>query len=263
MTRMPVLFLSHGAPSLVLEENETTRFLNSLSRRMPRPKAILMVTAHWETSRIQVSAAEQPGMIYDFAGFPEAMYRMEYRAPGSPVIADEIINLLKTAGFTDAGTNSERGFDHGTWVPLKLIFPNADIPVVQIPVQPHAGASHHHKIGKALRSLRDQGILIIGSGGATHNLREFGRYLPGSTPAEHVVKFDQWLFNSLINDDETALLDYVNQAPDALRNHPTPEHLLPLFVPFGARHENETAQRIFHRIDYGMLSMAAYGWGLQ
>jgi 4,5-DOPA dioxygenase extradiol len=249
----PVLFVSHGAPSLVLESTPTRAFLEELARSFERPRAVICVTAHWETARPSVSLAETPEMIYDFYGFPDELYRVSYPAPGDPALARRILDSLKAAGIEAEG-DPARGFDHGVWSPLVLMLPDAGVPVVPISVQPRLDAAHHFAIGKALAPLRDEGVLILGSGSFTHNLREVGR-----KPAEHTVRFEEWLSEALESGRSHDLVAWETKAPYAVRNHPTPEHLLPLFVALGAA--NGAEGRVLNRhFEYGSLSMAACQW---
>jgi len=254
--RQPTLFISHGAPSILFDPGPASDFLVSLGTSLPRPQAILCVSAHWTTATPQVTASAAPTMIYDFGGFSEDLYRVIYPAPGNPLLAERVELLLEEQGIT-VGRDSERGLDHGAWVPLKLIYPKADIPVVQLSVQPNLTPEHHLAVGNALRSLRDEGVLILASGSATHNLRDFFGRTIDSAPPEYVSKFAEWLQSSIVNNDREALLDYRRSAPHAAANHPTPEHLLPLYVALGAG----DAGRLLHSsYTFGVISMAAYAW---
>jgi len=175
--RLPTVFVSHGAPSLVLEKDDPThRFLIELGRTLPRPKAMVCVSAHWESPRPRVTAHPRPPTIHDFVGFPDELYQMRYPAPGAPELARTVCHLLELSGLDPSLLDEERGLDHGAWVPLSLMYPAADIPVIQVSVQTAADPRHHLKIRRALEPLRDQETLILGSGGATHNLREVGRW---------------------------------------------------------------------------------------
>lgn len=250
---VPSVFVSHGAPSLILEPTPTRAFLEHFRETFGRPQAVVCATAHWETERPAVSVAERPAMIYDFAGFPEELYEIRYPAPGDPSLGHRILELLKAAGI-DAAGDPARGFDHGVWSPLALMFPSAKVPVVAISVQPHRDAAQHFAIGKALIPLRDEGVLIFGSGSFTHNLRELGR-----RPAGPAVEFEAWLAQAIEEGRVDDLLEWRTRAPGALRSHPTPEHLLPLFIPLGA--SGGVKGRVLNRhFEYGSLSMAACVW---
>ncbi|MDP1537989.1 MAG: class III extradiol ring-cleavage dioxygenase [Burkholderiales bacterium] len=255
--QQPALFVSHGAPTLALEPGPTRGFLAELGAALPRPRAILVVSAHWETAAPAVSAAAHPETIHDFYGFPEALYAMRYPAPGAPGLAARAAELLAASGFSGT-TAVERGLDHGAWVPLMLMCPEADIPVIQLAVQTALGPAHHWRLGEALRPLRDQGVLIIGSGSVTHNLREFGHHRHDSPPPSWVSEFNGWLHDKVVSLDQQALLDYRARAPQAARNHPTEEHLLPLFVAAGAATPGSRPERLHSAYTYGVIGMDAY-----
>lgn len=257
MTRQPALFVSHGAPTLALEPGTTRDFLARLGAGLTRPRAILVVSAHWETAAPAVSTAEQPETIHDFYGFPQALYQMRYPAPGAPDVARQAAQLLGDAGLPVAAV-PERGLDHGAWVPLKLMFPAADIPVAQLAVQTRLGPAHHLRLGEALRPLRAAGVLIVASGSATHNLGEFGRHDYAAPPPDWVSDFNAWLAAAVAAGRTADLLDYRRLAPHAARNHLTEEHLLPLFVALGAATPGVTPQRIHTGYTYGVIGMDAY-----
>lgn len=184
MNRLPALFISHGAPTLALEPGPTRGFLAQLGSGFERPRAILSISAHWETPAPEISAVLQPETIHDFYGFPEALYAMRYPAPGAPELAARAVQLLAGSGI--GAVTAQRGLDHGAWVPLMLMYSQADIPVTQLSVQSVLGPEHHWRMGEALRPLRDEGVLIIASGSVTHNLREFGRHRYDSPPPSWV-----------------------------------------------------------------------------
>ena len=169
MTRFPAVYVSHGSPMVILNNTVATEFLRGYGRELGKPKAILIATAHFETRAPALSADAHPAMIYDFGGFPKALFEMTYPAPGDPALAQRAAGLLEAAGIK-AYPVEGRGYDHGTWAPLKLMYPDADIPVVQLSVQPHMGGAHHVAMGQALAPLRDEGVLVMGSGSMTHNL---------------------------------------------------------------------------------------------
>ncbi|MCW5576585.1 MAG: dioxygenase, partial [Burkholderiales bacterium] len=205
--RHPAVFVSHGAPTLALEPGPTRGFLAELGAALPRPRAILAVSAHWETATPAVGTAARPETIHDFRGFPEALYRMRYPAPGAPALAQRVRALLGNAGLDVAG-DAGHGLDHGAWVPLSLMYPVADIPVAQLSVQTALGPAHHWRLGELLQPLRDEGVLILGSGSVTHNLREFGRHDYAGPPPDWVRGFNDWLAERLAAADREALLDY-------------------------------------------------------
>jgi len=251
---LPGLFVSHGAPTLPLEpEHPTHAFLKDFGARLERPRAILMVSAHWDTRLPALTLAPELSTIHDFYGFPEELYALRYPAPGSRELAERTAALLQAKGLQVAA-EPERGLDHGAWVPLMLMYPQADIPVVQLSLQTPEGAEHHWKIGEALAPLRREGVLLIGSGGATHNLREFFRPVPGQDES-YVPKFTAWLEDVLVRGDREALTDYRRRAPDARRAHPTEEHFFPLLVAAGAGGQ---AERIHSAMTGPSLAMDAY-----
>ena len=255
-TGLPALFVSHGAPSMIIEECPTRDFLRQLGRELGRPRGIVCVSAHWTTAEPRVTGNPQPRTIHDFGGFPDELYTLDYPAPGDPVLAKRLVSLLRAGGIT-AEQDLSRGFDHGAWAPLLLMYPDADIPVIQLSVQPRQGTAYHLSAGKALRPLRDEGFLILASGAATHNLRDFFGQELAAEPLPYAREFAAWLTDAVVNGRTDELLDYENRAPHALRNHPTPEHFLPLFVAMGAGGEG----RLLHdAYTYGILSMAAFGW---
>lgn len=257
MTRLPALFISHGAPTLPLEPGPTRGFFAGLGAGLPRPQAILVLSAHWDTAMPAVSAATRPETIHDFGGFPEELYRMRYAAPGAPELASRVAGLLEEAGWRTTAS-PDRGLDHGAWVPLRLMYPEADIPVTQFAIQSRLGPEHHRAMGVALRPLRDEGVLIIGSGSVTHNLREVGRHDYAAVPPAWVTEFNDWLSFALIEGRDAELLDYRNVGPHAVRNHPTEEHLLPLFAAWGAATPGVQPRRIHAGYTYGVLGMDAY-----
>lgn len=257
MTRLPALFVSHGAPTLALEPGSTRGFLAQLGSGFERPKAILSISAHWETAAPAISCVVRPETIHDFYGFPEALYAMHYPAPGAPELAIRAAKMLEDSGFTASG-NEDRGLDHGAWVPLMLMYPEADIPVTQLSVQSRLGPEHHWRVGEALKPLRDEGVLIIASGSVTHNLREFGSHRYDSPPPSWVSEFNDWLHDRVLSMDRAALLQYRTLAPHAVRNHPTEEHLLPLFAAAGAAATGGRAQRLHAAYTYGVIGMDAY-----
>ena len=259
---MPSLFLSHGAPTLPLTDTPARAFLSQLGHMLQRPKAILVISAHWETAQPMVSAVDRNETIHDFGGFPRALYDMRYPAPGSPSVAARVTDLLRASGL-DCKIDRRRGLDHGAWVPLLLMYPQADIPVLQLSVQPHLGPAHHLRVGRALAPLRQEGVLIIGSGSFTHDLSEFHGHGPNDPAPEWVNSFADWFHVALIKGQTDDLLNYRRQAPFATKNHPTEEHLLPLYVAMGAAGENARAERLHASSTYSVLRMDVYAFQAQ
>ena len=254
MSRQPAIFVSHGSPMLALDDGPAHRFLAGLGSVFERPKAILVVSAHWESATPLVSAVEHPRTIHDFGGFPRALFEMQYPAPGAPDLAAQVTDLVPGARIDPA-----RGLDHGAWVPLKLAYPAADVSVTQLSVQTHLGPAHALAVGQALRPLRDEGILIVGSGSLTHNLHEFRSAVQEQPPAPWVTAFADWMAERLDAGDVESLLDYRARAPFGPRNHPTEEHLLPLFTVLGAAAEGERLMARHRSYTYGILAMDAWG----
>lgn len=257
MTIPPSLYISHGSPMTALQPGLTGVRLSELAVAMPRPKAIVIASAHWLSRTALVGGAAQPQTIHDFRGFPEPLYRLRYPAPGAPDLAGHMVELLTAAGFS-AHLDRSRGLDHGAWAPLRLLYPAADIPVVPVSLQPELGPQHQFALGQALAPLRADGVLVIGSGSITHNLHDLAAGYSDDHPAPYVKPFIAWIEARLAVGDIDALLDYRRQAPFAERAHPTDEHLLPLFVALGAAGATARAQRIDAGIDRGLLAMDIY-----
>ena len=256
---IPTVFVSHGMPAIVVQPGLMHHFFRDLGQTLDRPEAVICVSAHWEAVRPMLTTAITPETIHDFSG-PSILFKKEYPAPGAPDLAQEALRLLTRAGL-DATTDSSRGLDHGAWVPLMLMYPEATIPVVQLSAQTELDPKHHVDLGRALRPLRKDGVLIFGSGGATHNLPEIHKYSSDSPPTDYAFAFDKWLEEAITQGREDALLNYKEEGPPASRNHPYPaEHFLPLFVPFGAAGPGAKGRLIHKAFMYGVLSMAAYAW---
>jgi len=257
MQTLPSLYISHGSPMTALQPGQVGTRLAELAAGLPRPRAIVMASAHWLGRVPRVSAAAQPETIHDFGGFPEALYRLRYPAPGAPELAQDVAARLAQAGLQPV-LDPARGLDHGAWVPLRFLYPQADIPVLQVSIQPALGPAHQLAMGRALAPLRGQGVLLVGSGSITHNLHDWHDYVRGGE-APYVRPFIQWMEAKLRADDLPALLDYRRQAPFAAQAHPTDEHLLPLYFAMGAAGgERLGARRIDAGIDMGFLAMDIY-----
>ena len=256
---LPAVFVSHGSPMHALEAGATAtgQAWTALGRRLPRPRAILIASAHWETERPALTGSERPETIHDFYGFPPPLYEIHYPAPGAPQIAERARALLSAAGM-QAAVDPARGLDHGAWNPLLLIFPQADLPVAQLSVQSRQGPAAHLALGRALAPLRAEGVLVMGSGSAVHNLRQF--QVDRTEPAPWAVAFDDWLAERIAAGDDDALVNYRAVRAEGSLAHPTDEHFLPLFVALGAG--GAGPGRALHRsFAHGSLSMAAYAWG--
>lgn len=230
--RVPVIYLSHGAPPLA-DDPVWTRQLADWSASMPRPSSVLVVSAHWENDPLTVSATTTVPLYYDFWGFPERYYQVQYPAPGAPDLAAEVAGLLGDPGHP-IQQEPNRGLDHGAYVPLVEMYPAADVPVLQISM-PTLDPRTLFEIGKRLAPLRHQGVLLIGSGFSTHNLREMNWHTgPDGHPPTWSSEFDDWLRRSLENGDVDSLIDFQATAPAASLAHPRTEHFAPLFVALGA-----------------------------
>ncbi|MCJ8206524.1 class III extradiol ring-cleavage dioxygenase [Pseudomonas sp. RGM2987] len=254
---LPSLFISHGSPMLALEPGASGPALARLAAQLPRPEAIVIVSAHWESDELLVSANPQPRTWHDFGGFPPALYAVQYPAPGNPELAAQVSALLNAARLPTR-LDHQRPSDHGVWVPLSLMYPEADIPVVQVSLPSRHGPVLQTQVGQALASLREQGILMIGSGSITHNLRDLD-WNAGPESIEPWAKaFRDWMVEKLAADDEAALHDYRRQAPNAVRSHPSDEHLLPLYFARGAGGLFSVAHQGF---TMGALGMDIYRFG--
>jgi 4,5-DOPA dioxygenase extradiol len=256
---LPAVFLSHGSPMHALEAGVAGRAWAELGRRLPRPRALLIASAHWEAAQPTLSGAERPGTIHDFYGFPQPLYEIRYPAPGAPAVAERARALLEAAGI-EAAIDAERGLDHGAWSPLLYAYPRADIPVVQVSVQTALGPRHHLALGAALAPLAREGVLIVGSGHLTHNLRELRsvRETGVGQAQPYVAEFQAWVRALIDAHDYDRLADYRRLSPAGVRAHPSEEHFLPLFVALGAAGENARAERFVEHVEGGALAMDAY-----
>lgn len=257
--RLPALFISHGSPMHAIEAGAAGEAWTTLAKRLGKPRAILMTSAHWETNVPMITGSPAPQTIHDFGGFPDALYRIQYRAPGDPALAERMQTLLREADIC-AGIEPHRGLDHGAWSPLLHMYPDADVPVLQLSIQSDRGARHHLAMGRALQTLRDDNVLIIGSGHMTHNLRDAFSSRPAPGVAEYASEFRNWVDAHIKEADIDTLLDWDTQAPFATRAHPSPEHFLPLFVALGAAGEHWQTETVFEGFMGPALAMDAYAF---
>jgi len=257
MKKLPTLFVSHGSPMHAIEPGVAGERWAALGRALPRPRAIAIASAHWETSLPMLTGNPKPSTIHDFGGFPPELYTLRYPAPGAPEIAAHAVALLKQAGIT-AGIDGCRGLDHGAWVPLMHMYPQHDVPVVQISLQPALGAAHHVALGRALAPLATEGVLVVGSGHTTHNLRDWIGNRKRSEPLRYAQDFTSWVQAQLDAHDTEALVDYRDRAPDAARAHPTDEHFLPLHVAWGAAGDAPRVERVVTGFEAGALAMDSW-----
>jgi 4,5-DOPA dioxygenase extradiol len=252
---MPAYFFAHGAPSIVLEDNDYTALLKSFAAQTPRPKAIVLFSAHWEHTTQSVGAAEQYGTIYDFGGFQDELYRMTYPAQGDRPLAEQVQALFAQHGIPSV-MDEERGLDHGAWAVLKLLYPDVDVPVVALSVNRHLSHEQQYEIGKALSALREQDVLIIGSGGTVHNLRRLNWRADGID--EWAETFDNWLQSKLEAWDTASLFQYRELAPYAQEAVPTSEHFIPLLLAMGAGDATRQAKLLHRSYQYGNLSLSCW-----
>jgi 4,5-DOPA dioxygenase extradiol len=258
MAQRPAIFVSHGSPMLMFEPVPARTFLSGLGADIGRPKAIVAVSAHWETSAPRASTVALPPTIHDFGGFPDELYQVQYPAPGAPDVARRAVDLLGKAGIV-AAVDPARGLDHGAWVPLALMYPDADVPVTQLSVQTPLGPAHHVAVGRALAPLREEDVLVLATGSATHNLMTMERDVHDAPPP-WARAFDDWLGATLEAGDEANLVNYRRRAPYARESHPRDEHLLPVFVAFGAGGPGAKCRRLHRSFTHGSLSMAAFAF---
>lgn len=254
-SRQPALFLSHGAPTLALEDSPTHHFLRRLGQALPKPRAIVILSAHWQSPEPCVNLNPYPETVHDFGGFPAPLYQLQYPAETDQLLARQVLDSLQAAGFNPS-SNSQRGLDHGMWVPLMLMHPAADIPLVPISLPRSASVAQLIALGRALRPLRDDNVLLIGSGSYTHNLGQL--YPEGSTPQPWSLAFAAWLDDALERQDAAALENWQTLAPHAQRNHPSDEHIRPLWVMQGAAGPDGRASKLHDDWRAGNLSMACW-----
>ncbi|NHN32156.1 DODA-type extradiol aromatic ring-opening family dioxygenase [Paenibacillus agricola] len=252
---IPSYFIAHGAPSLALEQNDYTALLKDFAAGHPKPRAIVLFSAHWESNEQTISGAPQYETIYDFSGFQPELYEVKYPASGEPAIASEIQALFQQEKIP-ASIDAVRGLDHGAWVVLHLMYPAADIPVITLSVNRYLSNAEQYQIGKALASLREKNMLIIGSGGTVHNLRklEWGATKTTMWAAE----FDGWLEEKLNAWDTEALFQYEKLAPYAKEAVPTPEHFIPLLLAMGTGDGAKKASLVHRSYQYGNLSLSSW-----
>jgi 4,5-DOPA dioxygenase extradiol len=253
---LPVLFLSHGSPMHAIEPGAVRGVWGRIAADMPRPKAILIASAHWETDIPAVTGAARPETIHDFYGFPRPLYEIQYPASGDVDLAIRVEKRLREKGFQPA-IDPERGLDHGAWSPLLYMYPKADVPVVQVAVQTPLGPRHHVELGRALAPLAAEGVLLVGSGHLTHNLRDRQR-TPAGEPLPYAKRFQDWVKERIDAHALEELCDYRRLSPDGVRSHPTDEHFLPLFFALGAAGESYESERLYDGIEMGALAMDAY-----
>jgi len=259
-SRIDPLFVSHGAPTLASPrlpgERDAAERLSEIGRTMSRPKAIIVASAHWSTADPRIGGSERPSTVHDYSGFPEDLYKLTYPAPGAPSIARRVTDLISEVGFSVAMVPGQ-GLDHGMWVPLRHMFPAADIPVVPLSIQAQLDPAHHFVLGRALQPLTEEGMLVLGSGGAVHNLRELA-WKGGSATDAWAQGFDDWLAQTLAAGRLEEAVAVSLKAPEYKRAHPTSEHLLPLYVALGAAGAKARGEALHRGFALGNLSLAVY-----
>jgi len=258
MTSMPTLFVSHGAPTFATEPGLAGAQLRALGVALPRPKAVLIVSPHWMTRAVEITAAARPETVHDFGGFPRALYAIEYPAPGSPELAARTQEVLRAAGI-GATLDAQRGLDHGAWVPLLHLYPEATVPVVQVSIPFETDEGKAFQLGRALAPLAAEGVLIIGSGSLTHNLYEFR--MGEAVEAAYAGEFSAWIRQAVLDGDTEHLVHALERAPHAERAHPTTEHFLPLLVAAGAAAPATPVTVLDGGIRHGVLAMESYVFG--
>jgi len=258
---MPALFVGHGSPMYAIEPNQYTQAWESLAKKIPRPKAIVMISAHWLTRGIWITAMEQPKTIHDFGGFPQALFDIEYPAPGSPGLAQHIKGLLNPQFANVTLEESEWGIDHGSWSILKYMYPQADIPVIQMSIDASLTPEQHVTLGRKLQILRDENILIISSGNVVHNLQLIAWKNNTPTPA-WAIQFNDFFKTHLLSNDLDPLIDWQSAGPDAHLAIPTPEHYLPALYTFGLKKPSESASIFTDGIEMSSISMLSFIYGM-
>jgi 4,5-DOPA dioxygenase extradiol len=257
---LSALFVPHGAPTFALRPGAAGAALSKAAMALPQPRAIIVVSAHWDTAVPTVGFADRPDTIHDFYGFPDELYALRYPATGCREAADVVVRALKQGGLP-VQISPQQGLDHGAWVPLRLMFPDADIPVIPLSIQSKGGTRQAYRLGQALAPLVGQGFLVLASGNITHNLRDYMTISRsgGQTPG-YVREFSEWVAGRLNDHDVDALLDYRAQAPGGVEAHPTDEHLLPLYVALGAGGAQAKVERLHAGIDDYVIAMDAYAF---
>jgi len=255
MQAQPTLFVSHGAPTFATEPGQAGPLLAALGRRLPAPRAVLIVSPHWMTRGLAVTAAARPSTIHDFGGFPAELYALQYPAPGDPALAARVAAVLGEAGHR-VDLDPARGLDHGAWVPMLHMFPAHDVPVVQLSLPATLDPAQAWALGRALAPLSREGVLVVGSGSLTHNLYEFRQRDGADEP--YVRAFAAWARQAVRARDRDALVGYLDAAPQARRAHPTAEHYLPLLIAAGAGAPDADVEVLDGGISHGVLSMDAY-----
>jgi len=257
ITKQPTFFLSHGSPMMAVENSPTSQFIKNLSNTIEKPKAIIVFSAHFDLQKdIVITSSQAPKTIHDFYGFPQELYDITYSASGEPQLAERIAKQFASHGLQPI-LSDEQGWDHGVWIPLKLMYPHADIPVVQISINSQLGAEVNYRYGEIISAFRDENILIIGSGGISHNLREVFNPVPDKNRHLKVDTFTDWIKEKIETRDTSAMFNYLTEAPYSQFNHPTQEHFLPLMAAWGAS-KGISGKQIHKEIEFDILALDSY-----
>jgi 4,5-DOPA dioxygenase extradiol len=251
---LPALFLGHGNPMNAIRHTPYSRAWQSIGARIPRPRAVLAVSAHWYVAASAVTVSAAPRTIHDFGSFPDELYRVQYPAPGDPALARRVRELLAPV---DVALDDTWGLDHGTWSVLRHLYPEADVPVVQLSIDARQPPAFHFAVGQALAPLRAEGMLIVGSGNVVHNLREYDWSGQGTGPHAWATRFEQEARTLILAGEHGPLIDYRRLGPDAMRAVPTPEHYLPLLYVLGSRSPGDQVRFPVEGIEGGTVSMLA------
>ncbi|WP_119157885.1 DODA-type extradiol aromatic ring-opening family dioxygenase [Caldimonas tepidiphila] len=258
MNTLPSIFVSHGAPTFAIEPGLAGAQLRALGKALGKPRAVLIVSPHWMTRGVEITATARPETIHDFGGFPRALYAIQYPAPGAPELGARAAQLLHSRGIA-ASLEERRGLDHGAWVPLLYLYPDADVPVVQASIPFDMDEAKAFELGRALAPLAEEYVLIVGSGSLTHNLYEFRM---GQAQEEaYAAEFSAWIRQAVLDGDTERLVQALQRAPHAARAHPTTEHFLPLLVAAGAAATPTPATVLDGGIRHGVLAMESYVFG--
>lgn len=254
--RMPVVFAGHGSPMNAIEDTNYKREWERLGRELPRPKAILAISAHWYTQKTRVQADENPRLIYDFYGFPKALYEVQYPVKGDPALAERVVALLEGKVKVD----SSWGIDHGTWSVLRNMYPDADLPVIQLSIDQNMSLEDYSNIGRMLRPLRDEGVLIFASGNIVHSFQYVNFNMQGGYP--WATAFDDYIYDAVMNHNLSAVIQYQQMGPEAVKAFQTLDHYAPLLYAMGASYEEDQIHCFNRSVDMGSMSMTGYVWGV-
>lgn len=256
-SRAPVMFIGHGSPMFAVEPGRAGELLAGYREHLKDLRAVLVISPHWMSRGLEVMTSVQPETVHDFGGFPDVLYRLQYNAPGSPAVAYEVASLLRSAGYT-LSENPTRGRDHGAWVPMIHLLPDADIPVLQLSLDATMNSEELLNLGRSLQAIREQDVAIVASGSLTHNLYDLGG--PQSEPLEYAEHLQQWIRDKVSDRDLQALATPQRYCADFKRAHPTAEHYLPLLIALGASDASDQLTILDGGVEYRAISMESYGW---